>query len=276
MSLKRQLLKVILVSAMDNIFAQLQAISTLSTETTIDSQRDTLNRLVEWFKCRPQYVEEVTIFAELVRDLNVQTLLDCDSFMVQDDFLLNELPEEFKHDSLGFCHGEIHCVFQGRYVYPVKDVRSNVMGFVGYDKFSDVKYLDSHNYGYKAKTYTLWGMDNLPEYYRNDEPVYFLEGIVCALYLRQCGLQSLALLGSSISPYVTEIIRRFGSRAIVCCDSDEAGSICRKRLRRKLPGIRCVQSKLAKDIDDSRKVNEDFANELAKLKNPYYNSKLFI
>ena len=260
---------------MDNFFAQLQALSTMSEETTIDSLRKQLNRLVKFFKSRESYLEEVTYFAKLVRNLEVQTLLDCDSFMVQDDFNLMELPEEFFHDSLGFCRGD-YCIFEGRYVYPVKDVHGDVMGFCGYDKFSEVKYLDSLNFGYKAKSYSLWGMERLPKYYTNSEPVYFVEGIVCALYLRQCGLQSLAMLGSNISPYVMEIIRRFGNRAIIICDADEAGSKCRQVLRKRLPYIRCVQSRIAKDVDDSRQVDESFADELRKLRNPMYNSLLFI
>lgn len=259
----------------ENIFAQLQAISTLSEETTIDSLRKQLGQIVELFKSRDSYLEEVTIFAEKVRNLEVKTLLDCDSFMVQPSVLITEIPEEFQHDSLGFCKGN-DIIFSGRYVYPVKDVRGNVMGFCGYDKFSDVKYLDSHNHGYSAKSYSCWGMEKLPEYYRNDKPVYFVEGIVCAAYLRQCGLQSLATLGSNVSPYVTEIIRRFGNRAIFVCDADEAGMKCRYALRKRIPTLRCVQSRIAKDVDDSREVDPDFVTELAKLSNPFYSSKLFI
>ncbi len=258
----------------DNFFAQLQALSTLSTETTINSLRKQLNALVEWFKSRDSYKQEVTWFAELTRNLEPQILFDCDSFMVQEDFLLTELPEEYKHDSLGFCKGD-YSPFQGRFVYPVKDVKGNVMGLCGYDKFSSIKYLDSVNYGYRAKSYSVWGMERLPEYYRNDEPVFFVEGIVCALYLRQCGMQSLAFLGSSVSSYVCEIIKRFGTRAIVVCDSDEAGTKCRQSLKRRLPIVRCVQSRIAKDVDDSRLVNPNFATELLKLRNPYYASSLF-
>jgi DNA primase len=258
-----------------NIFAQLQALSTLSEQTTIITLRKQLNDMVAWFKNREAYLEEVTIFAEVIRNLKVQTLLDCDSFMIQDDFNLLELPEEFAHDSLGLCKGSDYCIFQGRYVYPVKDVHGDVMGLCGYDKFSDMKYLDSTNFGYKAKTYSCWGMEKLPEYYRNNKPVFFVEGIVCALYIRQCGMQSLAMLGSNASPYIMEIMRRFGPRAIVVCDSDEAGTKCRERLRRKVPMVRCVQSHIAKDVDDSREVDSNFIVELLKLQNPFYNSDLF-
>lgn len=257
-----------------NIFAQLQALSTLSQESTIDSLRLQLNDLVEWFKGRDDYLDNVKIMAEIVRNLDVQTLLNCDSFMVQEDFLVTELPEDFQHDSLGFCRGS-YCEFTGRYVYPVKDVYGNVMGLCGYDKFSDIKYLDSKNFGYRAKTYSLWGMEELPKYYRDSEPVIFVEGIVCALYLRQNGIHALAMLGSSISPYVTEIIRRFGSRAIIFCDSDEAGTKCRHMVRRRLPDARAIQSRIAKDVDDSRQVDPTFIDEVKRLKNPYYASPLF-
>ena len=258
----------------DNLFAQLQAMSTLSEETTVGTLRKQLNEIVEFFKGRETYLEEVTIMAEQVRKLEVKTLLDADSFMVQDDFLLPQLPEELQHDSLGFCKGNI-LVFRGRYVYPVKDVHGDVMGFCGYDKFSEVKYLDSVNFGYKAKSYTLWGMEKLPEYYRNDKPVYFVEGIVCALYLRQAGLQSLAYLGSSLSPYVCEIIKRFGNRAILVTDSDEAGTKTRKSARYRIPTLRVIQSTIAKDVDDSRQENADFYRELEKLKNPFCASAMF-
>lgn len=258
----------------DDFFAQLQALSTLSAETTVVKSRKQLNQIVDFFKSRESYLEEVTWFAELVRHLDVKTLLDADSFMVQEDFLITYLPEELQHDSLGFCRGD-NIVFQGRFVYPVKDNKGDVMGFCGYDKFSEVKYLDSKNYGYSAMSYTLWGMEKLPEYYRSNKPVYFVEGIVCALYLRQCGLQALAVLGSHFSPYVLEIVRRFGMRAIVVSDSDEAGTRCRKSLKYKLPYLRCVQSCLAKDVDDSRMVNEQFVEELRKMENPFYTSSLF-
>lgn len=258
----------------DNIFAQLQALSTMSEDATIVKSRKQLNQIVEIFKQQEDYLDLVTVFAEDVRNLKVETLLKCDSFMVQPDTPTNILPEELRHDSLGFCKGA-HFVFEGRYVYPVKDVKGDVMGFCGYDKFSDVKYLDSLNYGYKAKTYSLFGMEEMEKYYNSDEPVYFVEGPVCALYLRQEGLQALATLGSIVSPYVTEIIRRFGMRAIMVNDADEAGTKCKNQMRRRIPYLRCVQSRIAKDVDDSRQVDPEFVNELRKLKDPYYRSALF-
>lgn len=256
-----------------SLFAQLQALSTLQEESTIVQSRKELNKLVQFFKEQEDYYENVETMALYVRNLEVQTLLDCDSFMVQDDFNLLALPEEFKVDALGFCNGN-NLIFQGRYVYPVKDVQGDVMGFCGYDKFSPVKYLDSKNFGYQAKTYSLYGMEKLPEYYRSSDPVFFVEGVVCCLVLRQAGLQALAWLGSNISPYVREIMKRFGTRAYAICDSDEAGVNCRHMIHKNLPLTHTFQSSISKDVDDSRQADPEFIAELRKLRNPFYRSSM--
>lgn len=259
---------------MDSIFAELQMLNSMSEENTVAKSRKVLNDIVAWFKQRDDYMYYVKIFAEEVRNLDVQTILDADGFFVDPDMLITELPQEFQHDSYGFCsNGFLR--FSGRFVYPVKDVHGDVMGFCGYDKFSNAKYLDSKNFGYVAKDFSFWGMERLPACYTSNETVYFMEGIVCALYLRQCRMNAFATLGANFTSYVVEIMKRFGSRAVYIADIDEAGLKSKKKLNRLAPSIRVVQSKLAKDVDDSRKVNPDYANELRKLSNPFYVSELF-
>lgn len=249
-------------------------LNSVQTDSVLQ-HRQVLNKIVEWFKQRPEYMEQLEIFAsEYVRNLNPKTLIDADSFMCIDDLLYTDIPEEFRHDSYGFVRG-MDIVYAGRYVYPVKDVHGDVMGFCGYDKFSDIKYKDSVNYGYIATRYSCWGMERMRDYYQSAAPVFFVEGIVCALYLRQCGHQALAMLGSNVTPYMRAVIKRFGTRAIFICDSDEAGNACKRSLRKSMPWLRVVQSKIAKDVDDSRLVDPSYADELAKLSNPFYVSKLF-
>ncbi len=259
---------------MQNIYAIGQMLSAASVENdnSVVKARKDMNRIVELFKQRPDYMELVTDFALSYRHLDVETFIKADSFMVNPDVLITEIPEDLQHVSLGFCKG-LDIVFSGRFVYPVKDVKGDVMGWCGYDNESSTKYLDSINYGYVAKRYSLWGMEELPAYYRSTEPVYFVEGIVCALYLRQSGLQSLALLGSNVSPYVLEIIKRFGTRAIIIVDADEAGTKCKNNLKYRDKLIRVYQSRVAKDIDDSRKVDDEFIEEVKALRNPFYVSK---
>ena len=65
-------------------------------------------------------------------------------------------------------------------------------------------------------------------------------------------------------------MRRFGERAVVIVDADEAGLKCKMNLRRKSRTIRVYQSRVAKDIDDSRQVDPDFINEVKALRDPFY------
>lgn len=257
---------------MDNFFAELQMVSMSQGEDNV-KYREMNNKIVEVFKAQEDYLQNVTWFAELGRNLKVQTLLDCDSFMVQDDAELHILPPELRDEGTGFVRNN-RLVYQGRYVYPVKDVHGDVMGWCGYDKFEAPKYLDSLTYGYKAKTTTLFGMEKLEEYYRSSEPVFVTEGIVCTLWLRQEGFQAMASLGSHLTPYVIEILKRFERRLIMIPDSDEAGLKYKTQCKYVLPYARVMQSRVAKDVDDSRQANSELATELRKCFNRFYASPL--
>lgn len=259
---------------MPNIFQELQMIS-ISSGNVIVEARKQMNEIVRIFKERDDFMHNITICAEKLRYLDVQTFLDADAFMVQPDVDPWVLPEDLRHDSLGFCRDN-RIIFSGRLVYPVKDVKGDVMGWCGYDKWEDSKYLDSINNGYKAKVTTFYGMEKLEEAYNNTEPVFFVEGIVCCLFLRQCGLQAFATLGSHISPYVVKIVSRLGHRAVFITDSDEAGTKYRRQVRRVLPMARCYQSTIAKDIDDSRQVDMGIVEDLRNFSKPFHNGKYFM
>lgn len=258
---------------MGNIFAELQMSSANSMNTVLDARKK-MNEILNIFLSRPDRMELVTIFAKEFRNLEVQTLVDCDSFAIEETDPAMYIPEEYQVDTYGMFNG-YGCRYSGRFVYPVKDVEGNVMGWCGYDCDSDVKYLDSDNYGYKAKNASVWGMEKMPEYYRSGRQVFFTEGIVCALYARQCGEQACATLGSNLTPYVATIINRFGDKARIITDSDEAGNKFKRIAHRMCPKARVIQSKIAKDLDDCRKVNPAIKDELAKFENRFYRSPYF-
>lgn len=232
------------------------------SEYSVEDTRKDLNSIVEFFRQRP--IHDIAMHDVLnTRKLSLEIADQQRCFFVDEDILPAEIPEEFHAEALGLIrNGRI--TMAGRFVYPVMDVKGNVMGFCGWDKFVEPKYLDSKNHGYKAKDTTLYGMEKLPEYYRSNKPVYVVEGIVCCLFLRMMGLQALALLGSSMTPYVIQILKRFGDRLCIIPDNDAfqrsletlddtlAGEHLVSLAKRFLPKARIVQSKVAKDIDDSR------------------------
>lgn len=255
----------------------------VEAQYTVKDSRKDLGQMVEFFRSLPQQREWVEVAFCKERRLPMQTAEEHGVFFCPDDFRVIDLPEEFRPEALGMVKGN-HVTYAGRLVYPVKDVLGDVMGFCGWDKFVQPKYLDSKNHGYKAKRTTVYGMERMGQYYVSQEPVYVMEGIVCALYLRSKGYQALALLGSSIPEYVAVMLRRFGRRLVLIPDNDaigkcgaELGNLSGEHLVRQakklLPEALVVQSRIAKDIDDSRKV-EGMENALLQevgsvVRNPY-------
>ena len=71
------------------------------------------------------------------------------------------------------------------------------------------------------------------------------------------------------------VLKRFGRNCIVIPDADEAGTKYRAQVQRQLPIAKCVQSCVAKDIDDSRQVNPNLAEEVDKIIKPFGMSKCF-
>lgn len=257
-------------------------------EFTVESTRADLGRIVDYFKSAEKHDVYVNYAFVGARQLPRWLADEIDVFFIPEDIIPAELPEDFLIEALGFVkYDEI--VMSGRLVYPVKDVKGQVMGFCGWDKFVTPKYLDSKNHGYKAKATTFYGMEKLPEYYRSNKPVYVVEGIVDCLYLRSIGLQAIALLGSTITKYVYHILKRMEDRLVFIPDNDiigkeiadinatiPAGEHFVQQVKRMFPKSRIIQSIIAKDVDDTRLLNdgmyeEDFKKELQQVAiSPFY------
>lgn len=224
-------------------------------EYSIEDVREDLGNIVKFFQAQEYHEHAMQLFLVDFRGLPMQVAKDADAFCVDEEMPLSDFPEWMKAEALGFVKGK-WCTQWGRCVFPIKDVTGAVMGFVGWDPFETPKYLDSKNYGYKAKLTTLYGMEKLPEYYRSKEPVFVTEGLMCCWYLRSKGFQALASLGSWLTPYVIQILRRFGVRLIMIPDNDETGDKYIKQIKRELPKALIAQVKYHKDIDGCRKEEE--------------------
>lgn len=247
-------------------------------EYSIEDVRDDLNAVVKYFQAQPYHEHAMQLFMVQERKfpMEVTTMADC--FCVDEELEINDLPEWMHSEPLGFV--KKHWVpMWGRCVFPVKDVRGNVMGLVGWDPTTKPKYLDSKNYGYKAGATTLYGMEMLPTYYNSNEPVFLTEGLMCCLYLRWKGYQALSSLGSWLTPYQIQILKRFGSRLVAIPDNDGTGDKYISQIKRVLPRALIAQVKFGKDIDGCRKYEEgiyeeDLLKDLKVIGNPF--SKLNI
>lgn len=248
----------------------------VESENSVEKTRDELTEAVEFFSSMEDNEEKVKLIFEQMRDKFDSSTLDEKNIFFYDPDTISPLdvPDRFKAYPLGIFNDEKRCKYLSRLVYPVRDVKGKVMGLCGWDPTEQPKYLDSKTYGYNAKRNCLYGMEKLGDYYRSSEPVFFVEGIPCCNYLRSKGIQAMALLGSSISTYVVEILKRLEYRCILLPDNDFAGLSVLKAAKYKLPKSRCYVSTVAKDPDDTRRVDngkyeEQFLSELRNISNPF-------
>ena len=225
---------------------------------TIEEQRKKLNELAEYFKVNEEGYEDMLHYVASKRQLKYETIKESGAFFINEDTPIALIPEEYQHESYGLCRNN-RVMYAGRCVFPVYDVKGDIMGFCGWDSVLKPKYLDSMNYGYKAKRNCFYGMERLNEYYNNSKPVIVVEGLFDCLLLRELGLQSFAMLGSMLSYYVVIILKRFGNRLIVIPDNDNyegltveetAGEGFVNQVFRKLPEARVFQTVNFKDLND--------------------------
>lgn len=243
---------------------------------TIDDNRKDLRRVVDYFQSLPYHERAVRAFLIETRNLPEKAIEQLDGFYVDEDARAEDFPEWLQLESLGMVkYGRP--VFYGRFVFPVKTPKGEVMGFIGWDPNVKPKYLDSYNYGYKAKATTFFGMENIGEYYTSKEPVFITEGLMCTAWLRANGFQAMASLGSTLSKYCQTILKRFGYRCVMVPDNDEAGEKYLMQARYCLPQAQKIMVKVGKDIDGCRKEHEqELLEDLRNIMNPNYKFKIIL
>lgn len=243
---------------------------------TLEDVRNDLGRVVKYFQGLPYYDLAMQAFIIETRKMPESVIKDSDAFFIDEDTVITDLPEWLRNEALGIVKNN-YIPQAGRCVFPVKSATKSVIGFVGWDPTTTPKYLDSHNYGYKAKVATFYGMENIAEYYASPEPVFITEGLMCTLWLRSNGFHAMASLGSSLSKYCQIILKRFGTRAVIVPDNDEAGEGYLKQVMYTLPKAQRIMVKYGKDIDGCRLEHKDeLLSDLKNLITPGYKYKVIL
>lgn len=212
-------------------------------DNDINEQRKHLANFLSWLKQAEgdDYQDYQNAFAEL-RQLKVETLEKFGGIFYPDDL---EVPVIYNDRNLR--------MFQGRYIYPIKSTKGEIYGFTGYDADQpDNKYIDLKCKGFDTPMFI--GLQNMPEYYKNNKTIFIVEGVVCQLFMLENGFQVLSSMGSHLSQYQLQFVKRLERRIIVIADNDTAGDNYVAQVKRYTKA-RTFQFDYAKDIDDSRKVN---------------------
>ncbi len=115
--------------------------------------------------------------------------------------------------------------FRGRVIFPIKDIAGRVIAFGG--RLLDgegAKYLNSPDTAIYHKRKNLYLLDRARNAIRERKRSILVEGYMDAIRLHKSGFtETVASLGTSLTPEQAETLSRFADRCYMCYDSDTAG-----------------------------------------------------
>jgi DNA primase len=116
--------------------------------------------------------------------------------------------------------------FRDRLLFVVRDDRGRPAGFGGraLSAGQEPKYLNSPESPVFVKKRLLYGLSEARDAIRRKERVVLVEGYFDHLALLQAGIEeTVASMGTALTPEQTEKLRRLAPRVVVCYDGDAAG-----------------------------------------------------
>lgn len=156
-------------------------------------------------------------------------------------------------------NGDIYDRFRNRLMFPIIDIRKNIIGFGGrvLDD-SKPKYLNSPETAAFNKSYNLFGLNIAKN--SNEDFLILVEGYMDVIQLHQHGVDcAIATLGTALTPEQARIIKRHKSEVIIAYDSDEAGQKATQRaielLNEEGLRVRVLTMAESKDPDEYIKTN---------------------
>ena len=120
--------------------------------------------------------------------------------------------------------------FRDRLIFPVIDIRGEVVGFSGraLNDDQDPKYLNSPETLVFSKRRTLFGMNLAKNSKRGS--ILLVEGNVDVVTLHQAGFDNaVATMGTSLTTEQTRLISRYAKEIIICYDNDPPGKKATER-----------------------------------------------
>ena len=172
-------------------------------------------------------------------------------------------------------NGGYYDVFRNRLMFPVIDVRGNVIGFSGRILGDgEPKYMNSPETPVFSKSRNLFGLNLAKK--SKDRYIILSEGNIDVVALHQAGFDSaVASLGTSLTSEQARLISRYKNEVIIAYDNDGAGQSAAKRaigiLEKLDVKVKVLRLKGAKDPDEFiklkgpdsfRQLLEDSENQL--------------
>lgn len=159
--------------------------------------------------------------------------------------------------------------FRGRVIFPIRDIAGRVIAFGGRLIDGDgAKYLNSPDTVIYHKRKNLYLLDRARTAIRERKRSILVEGYMDAIRLHKSGYtETVASLGTSLTPEQAETLSRFADRCYMCYDSDTAGQNATRQsmftLQKHGLDVYVVSLPAGKDPDEFLAVNPPQAFEEA-------------
>src|SRR3989344_1163896 len=155
--------------------------------------------------------------------------------------------------------GRIYDRFRNRIVFPIKNIKGNVIGFSGRlldGKEKMAKYINTPETKVYHKRESLYGIHLARDAIRRENNVYVVEGEFDLISPYAIGIENVvAIKGSSLTYEQLGVLKRYTERITLALDTDEAGIEAIKRGTREAESydfdIRVVQFTSGKDPDEA-------------------------
>ena len=196
-----------------------------------------------------------------------------DSFYALTDAMREKGFQDFELIDAGLANANksgkgVHDVFRNRLMFPVIDVRGNVIGFSGRIlSDGEPKYLNTRETPVFNKSRNLFAL-NLAKKSKNGY-ILLAEGNIDVVSLHQAGFDSaVASLGTSLTPEQARLIARYTGEVVIAYDNDAAGQKAAQRAIGILEpldlNVKVLQMDGAKDPDEYIRLRgpDAFANLL--------------
>jgi len=129
--------------------------------------------------------------------------------------------------------GNYYDRFRGRLMFPIKDLRGNIIGFSGRmieGKDTEAKYVNTPETPVYHKRETLYGIDLAKEAIKKTGNVFLVEGEFDMISPYQHGFENfVAIKGSAVTREQLMLLKRYTNRVTLTLDNDEAGEEAAKR-----------------------------------------------
>ena len=167
----------------------------------------------------------------------------------------------------------VHDIFRSRLMFPIIDVRGNVLGFSGRILGDgEPKYLNTRETPVFNKSRNLFAL-NLAKKSKNGY-ILLAEGNIDVVSLHQAGFDSaVASLGTSLTPEQARLISRYANEVVIAYDNDAAGQKAAQRAIGILENldlkVKVLRMNGAKDPDEFIKLKgaDAFKNLLEQSEN---------